>query len=85
MVRGEIRTYKIHIGSGKILMEPNSEYLCIVEGRSAGSGPVRGELFLPFEGDHTLSVVLSKAIMLAADTKIKDPSIVNQIRRGVPA
>ncbi|WP_338699746.1 hypothetical protein V2W30_24410 [Streptomyces sp. Q6] len=36
---------------------------------------------LPFEGDRTLAVVLSKALMLADDTKITDPTILSQIRR----
>jgi hypothetical protein len=58
-------------------MEPNDQYLCIVPQRSA----VETEpIFLPFDGDNTLSVILSKAFMLADDTKIKDPSIVSQIR-----
>lgn len=79
VVRGEIRTYKIHLGSGNILMEPNDQYLCIVPGRSTTGK--RGEgLFLPFEGDRTLSIILSKALMLAEDTKIKDKTIVGQIR-----
>jgi hypothetical protein len=39
-----------------------------------------GKVFLPFEGDQTLAIVLSKAFLLAADTKITDPSIVSQIR-----
>lgn len=36
-VRGDLRTYKIHLGSGNILMEPNDQYLCIVQGRGASS------------------------------------------------
>ena len=40
-----------------------------------------GHLFLPFEGDQTLSVILSKAFLLAEDNKITDSSIVNQIRK----
>jgi len=32
----------------------------------------RGDLFLPFEGDPTLSVILSKAFLLADDDKITD-------------
>jgi predicted DNA-binding WGR domain protein len=74
VVRGDIRTYKIHLGSGNILMEPNDQYLCVVpkpEGRDT--------VFLPFEGDHTLSVILSKAFLLAEDKKIKDPTITRQI------
>ena len=35
--------------------------------------------FLPFEGDAMLSTVLSKALLLADDHKIKDPSIVGQL------
>jgi len=78
VVKGSLRTYKIHVGSGNILMEPNNQYLCIVPGNSFGLK--RGEkVFLPFEGDRTLSVILSKAFLLADDTKINDQTIVRQI------
>jgi hypothetical protein len=78
MVRGELRTYKIHLGSGNILMEPNDEYLCIVpSGKQETSS---GQVFLPFEGDRILSIVLSKAFLLAEDLKITDPTIVHQIK-----
>jgi hypothetical protein len=76
IVRGTLRTYKIHLGSSNILMEPNDQYLCVVpDRRPAAAEPV----FLPFEGDQTLTVILSKAFMLADDTAIKDPSITRQI------
>ena len=39
----------------------------------------RRNLFLPFEGDSTLSIILSKAFLLAEDQKIKDPTITRQI------
>ena len=78
IVRGDLRTYKIHLGSGNILMEPNDQYLCIVPKQVASSKP-GGKLFLPFEGDAVLSVVLSKALMLADDRKIKDETITRQI------
>jgi hypothetical protein len=79
VVRGKIRTYKIHLGSGNILMEPNDEYLCIVpDARTRGAGT---DLFLPFEGDATLSIIISKAFLLADDTKITDPTITRQIKR----
>ncbi|WP_428952734.1 DUF4132 domain-containing protein [Streptomyces sp. cg35] len=78
-VKGELRTYKIHLGSGNILMTPNDQYLCIVPRSSAGTSAQTG--YLPFEGDRTLAVVLSKAMMLADDTKITDPTITSQIRR----
>src|SRR2546427_5558255 len=35
IVRGELRTYKIHLGSGNILMTPNDQYLCIVPDRGS--------------------------------------------------
>ncbi|HEX8492122.1 MAG TPA: DUF4132 domain-containing protein [Pyrinomonadaceae bacterium] len=80
MVRGDLRTYKIHLGSGNIMMEPNDQYLCIVpaRGMAADSGHA-GKVFLPFEGDNTLAIILSKAFLLAEDTKITDPTIVRQI------
>ena len=81
VVRGDLRTYKIHLGSGNILMEPNDQYLCIVAKRGAGESTAGGGVFLPFEGDNTLSIVLSKALLLADDTKIDDPTIVSQIKR----
>ncbi len=78
VVKGSRRTYKIHLGSGNILMEPNDQYLCIVPDRSSNARAKEG-MFLPFEGDNTLSVILSKAFLLAEDGKIKEPAIVNQI------
>jgi hypothetical protein len=78
VVRGEIRTYKIHLGSGNILMEPNDEYLCIVPSGRQEVGS--GQVFLPFEGDRILSIVLSKAFLLAEDRKITDSTIVQQIK-----
>jgi hypothetical protein len=35
---------------------------------------------LPFEGDRTLAIILSKAFLLADDKKIADPTIVAQIQ-----
>ncbi len=79
VVRGHLRTYKIHLGSSNILMAPNDQYLCIVPGRGTAARGQTDNLFLPFEGDHTLSVILSKAFLLAEDRKITDPAIANQI------
>jgi len=80
VVRGDLGTYRIHLGSGNILMERGSRYLCIVPGRGIGQAGSFGRVFLPFEGDDTLSIILSKAFLLANDASIKDPSIVRQIR-----
>ncbi len=81
-VRGDIRSYKIHLGSGNILMSPNDQYLCIVPDRSSAGQANNEKLFLPFDGDRTLSVIISKAFMLADDKKIKDPTIIMQIGRA---
>lgn len=77
-VKGALREYKIHIGSGNILMLPNDQYLCIVPGQ--GVADTSSDVKLPFEGDRTLAVILSKAFMLADDKNIKDVTITRQIR-----
>ncbi|MGJ5204808.1 DUF4132 domain-containing protein [Bradyrhizobium sp. HKCCYLR20261] len=74
-VQGRLNAYKIHVGSANILIEPTDHYLCIVPA-SAGASDLR----LPFEGDSMLSVILSKAVMLAADDEISDPTILSQLR-----
>jgi hypothetical protein len=80
IVRGDLRTYKIHLGSANILMEPNDQYLCIVQDRSAGRS-VDSSPFLPFEGDQRLALILSKAFLLADDRRITDQTITRQIAR----
>jgi hypothetical protein len=75
VVEGKLRTYRIHLGSANIQMEPNNQYLCIVRGPNPG-----GHVRLPFEGDEMLALILSKAFLLADDDKIKDSSILSQIR-----
>ncbi|WP_330263152.1 DUF4132 domain-containing protein [Streptomyces griseorubiginosus] len=78
VVRGTLRTYRIHLGSANVLMEPDNSYLCIVPARGRGDGKV----FLPFEDDR-LSVILSKAFLLADDAGITDRTILAQLgRRG---
>ncbi len=80
VVEGKLHRYRIHLGSGNVMMEPG-RYLCIVP---AGESPKigRGRIWLPFEGDRMLSIVLSKALMLSNDDKIEDPTIVAQIGDG---
>ena len=77
-VRGHRRSYKIHLGSANVLMEPNDEYLCIVAAR----GKAQSRVLLPFEDDARLSEIISKAFLLAADDKIKDRTIRDQIERS---
>jgi hypothetical protein len=78
-VKGSLREYKIHLGSGNIQMEPNNQYLCIVAKQSVAKAG--DKIMLPFEGDNTMSIILSKALLLAEDAKITDPTIVSQITR----
>jgi hypothetical protein len=80
LVKGDLRTYKIHLGSGNILMKPDDQYLCIVPSGKAETSE-QGKVFLPFEGDRVLSIILSKAFMLAEDARITDPTILRQIKK----
>jgi hypothetical protein len=52
----------------------NDAYLCVVPGRG------RSEIVrLPFDDDPMLSIILSKAMLLAADDKITDRTILHQL------
>jgi hypothetical protein len=75
VVRGDLRTYKIHLGSGNVRTATDDRYLCIVAVRDTRVG----RLFLPFDDDPLLSLILSKAFLLADDANITDPSIVGQV------
>ncbi|MFB4291951.1 DUF4132 domain-containing protein [Nonomuraea sp. ATR24] len=74
IVRGDLRTYRIHLSSGAVFMEPGDVYLCVVARRATG------RQFLPFEEDGRLAEILSKAFLLARDSAITDESILRQIR-----
>lgn len=74
---GKKHSYKIHIGRGNVLIAPNDRYLCIVPSR--GKAQNLKHIFLPFEGDSGLSIVLSKTFLLAADDKITDQTISSQL------
>ena len=78
IVRGKRHSYKIHLGSGNILIMPQDKYLCIVPAQ-AQVEKAGERLYLPFEGDRTLSVILSKAFLLASDDKITDATILRQL------
>ncbi len=80
VVRGELGTYKIHLRSGNVMMEPDEKYLCIVRAQYTSAEKKAGKIYLPFEGDHRLSLILSKAFLLADDKKITDKTILRQIK-----
>ncbi|WP_418958916.1 DUF4132 domain-containing protein [Streptomyces tritici] len=77
VVRGELTTYRIHLGSANVRMAPDDAYLCVVP----AARKTDGKVFLPFE-DERLSLILSKAFLLADDAGITDDSILQQIRRA---
>src|SRR3569833_1825259 len=87
-IHGKLMSYKIHLGSSHVLTDPGTQYLCIVPATSSmaesvgNSKPSLGHIFLPFEGDSTLSSIISKAIMLADDDKIRDDIILEQFLRA---
>lgn len=74
-VQGTRGRYKVHLGSGHVQTD-DGRYVCIVPERGAKAP---GKVYLPFEDDTMLSVVLSKAFLLAADDKITDPTILRQL------
>ena len=77
-VTGRKHKYHIHFGSGNIMIMPDNRYLCIVRGAKPRN---EGKIYLPFEGDTMLSVILSKAMLLVDDDKITDRTILSQLRR----
>jgi len=78
IVQGKRHAYKIHLGSGNILIAPQDKYLCIVPAQAQVDRATE-KVFLPFEGDRVLSVILSKAFLLTADDKITDSTILRQL------
>ena len=71
---------KKQIPINNILMEPNDQCPCIVPAHNADKST--DKLYLPFEGDRGLSLIISKAVLLSEDHKITDTKILSQIRRS---
>jgi len=75
VVAGKLGDYTVHMGSAVVHRQPGG-HLCIVPVHSQH----RGRLFLPFaDDDPKTAEVISKVLMLAKDTEIKDPVILEQI------
>jgi len=75
IVQGKLNTYRIHLKSSNIRMDPGNRFLCILKAPASKASRIA----LPFEGDTRLSVILSKAILLADDDRITAPDIVSQL------
>lgn len=74
-IEGGLGSYSLHLGSAMVHRQPGGA-ICIVPVHSQH----RGRLFLPFaDDDPKTAEVISKAIMLAKDKEIKDPTILEQI------
>jgi hypothetical protein len=79
LVKGNRHRYRIHLGSANVLREPGSRHLCIVPAGSGLRPGDPGHVWLPFEGDDILAQIISKALLLADDDNIADPTIRTQI------
>ena len=75
-VDGKLGAYNVHLGSGTVHRQPGGS-LCIIPVHSQH----RGRLFLPFaDDDPKTAEIVSKVLLLAQDDKIKDPTILEQLR-----
>jgi hypothetical protein len=75
VIAGALGEYSLHLGSGTVHRRPGGA-VCIIP---VGSQH-RGRLFLPFaDDDPKTAEVVAKALLLARDEDIKDPSILEQL------
>lgn len=76
-IKGKFAEYTLHLGSG-VVHKAGGAMIPILPVHSQH----RGKLFLPFaDDDPKTAEILSKALLLAEDGKIKDPFILEAIRR----
>ncbi|WP_323153876.1 DUF4132 domain-containing protein [Pseudomonas alvandae] len=76
-VTGQRASYRIHLGSAAIHIEPGN-YLCIVPVVASAEA-----FYLPFaDTDRKMAEVLSKMFLLLDDMDITDSQILEQIQRG---
>jgi hypothetical protein len=76
LIDGQLGKYSVHLGSGGVHRLPGGALFII---------PVhaqhRGRLFLPFaDDDPKTAEVISKVLLLARDSEIQDPGILDQLR-----
>ncbi len=75
-VKGSLGEYTVHLGSGVVhKMASGALYILPIHSQH------RGRIFLPFvDEDPKTAEIISKIVLLAEDSKIKDPTILVQIR-----
>ena len=76
LIKGSRGKYSIHLGSGVIHRQGGHQIQVLpVHSQS------RGKLFLPFlDEDPKTAEIMSKIVLFAGDTKIKDPYILDQLQ-----
>ena len=78
IITGELAQYSIHLGSG-VVHQIGGTMLSVLPVHSQH----RGKLFLPFvDEDPKTAEIISKVLLFAEDGKLKDPTILDQIRRS---
>lgn len=76
IIDGKLGQYTVHLGSG-VVHQIGNAMLFVVPVHSQH----RGRIFLPFvDDDPKTAEIMSKILLFAEDTKIKDPNILRQIR-----
>lgn len=75
LIEGKLGSYSVHLGSAIVHRQPGGA-LCIVPVHAQH----RGRIFLPFaDDDPKTAEVISKVLLFARDSDIKDPSILEQL------
>ena len=77
VVEGRRATYRIHLGSAQVRVDPHGSLLVVPRKRAGAAELAR--LFLPVEADDTLAAVLGTAFVLANDDAITDEAFTSQL------
>lgn len=77
-INGKLGQYTVHLGSG-VIHQVGNAMLHVLPVHSQH----RGKIFLPFlDEDPKTAEILTKILMFAEDTKIRDPAVIRQIRQA---
>ena len=76
-IEGKYGDYTVHLGSG-VIHKKGGSMIAVLPVHSQH----RGKLFLPFaDDDPKTAEIITKVLFLAEDSKIKDPTILEQIKK----
>ena len=77
LIEGKLADYTVHLGSG-VVHQQGGAMIPVLPVHSQH----RGRIFLPFvDEDPKTAEIISKVLLFAEDTKIKDPGILSEIHR----